>query len=474
MNHLNGNTARVAFETHPEPIEDLPRTELMGLNLVNATEEAALEWLCTRLNAGLPTRVAFLNAHCANLSARVPAYQEALSTAHAVLPDGSGVALALKMRGQRLTANLNGTDLIPALCTRLAAAGHSVFLLGGRPGVAADAADALQAMAPGLAVAGTHHGYFAADAEDAVIRQINASGADVVLVAMGVPSQELWLKRNAARLQATLTFGVGGLFDFLSGRIPRAPLWLRRTGLEWSYRLYQEPARMWRRYVLGNPEFIVRAGIDALPSRTAVVVEADLTAKRAVDFVAAAVGLTILSPILLAVAAAIRLTSKGPALLRQTRIGQNGAPFTIFKFRSMYHDAEARRADLVAQNAHGADGVTFKIKRDPRITRIGRLIRRSSIDELPQLLNVLNGTMSLVGPRPPLPIEVARYTHEQRRRLAGKPGLTCFWQVSGRSDLPFPRQVELDIDYLARRNLLIDLTILLRTVPAVLLARGAY
>jgi lipopolysaccharide/colanic/teichoic acid biosynthesis glycosyltransferase len=177
---------------------------------------------------------------------------------------------------------------------------------------------------------------------------------------------------------------------------------------------------------------------------------------------------------MLAVAAAVRLTSKGPAFLRQTRVGQDGAPFTIYKFRSMYHDAEARRAALVADNIHGAEGVTFKLKRDPRITGIGRFIRRMSIDELPQLVNVLNGTMSLVGPRPPLPAEVVRYTAEQRRRLAGKPGLTCLWQVSGRSNLPFPKQVELDVEYLAKRGIATDLSILLRTVPAVLLARGAY
>jgi lipopolysaccharide/colanic/teichoic acid biosynthesis glycosyltransferase len=202
--------------------------------------------------------------------------------------------------------------------------------------------------------------------------------------------------------------------------------------------------------------------------------QADLAAKRVIDVMAAAAGIAVLSPLLVTVAAAIRLTSEGPALLRQTRVGKDGAHFTIYKFRSMYKDADARRAALVAQNVHGSEGVTFKMRRDPRITSIGRLIRRSSIDELPQLLNVLNGTMSLVGPRPPLPAEVARYTVAQRRRLAGKPGITCLWQVSGRSDIPFPRQVELDVEYLASRSVFTDIAILFRTVPAVLLARGAY
>ncbi len=168
------------------------------------------------------------------------------------------------------------------------------------------------------------------------------------------------------------------------------------------------------------------------------------------------------------------MTSPGPALLRQTRIGRDGVPFSLVKLRSMYIDAEARRAALLATNQHGAAGVTFKMRNDPRVTPIGRFLRKSSIDELPQLWNVLRGDMSLVGPRPPLPQEVARYNAAQRRRLAGKPGLTCIWQISGRADLPFERQVELDIEYLRTRSLPKDLLIMLKTVPAVLMARGAY
>jgi exopolysaccharide biosynthesis WecB/TagA/CpsF family protein len=452
----------------------LPQTNLFGFNIINETRQATLDWLFARLEANWPTRVMFLNAHCANLSVRSGLYREALARADAVLPDGSGISLALRMRGERLAANLNGTDLIPALCQRLSGTGHSVFLLGGRPGVADRAAASLWLTAPGLKIAGAQHGYFDPAEEDRVIRDINASGATLLLVAFGAPTQELWLHRNAPRLRATLTFGVGGLFDFLSGRIPRAPSWLRRAGLEWTYRLYQEPARMWRRYILGNPEFLARAAVDAGWSAGGALRATDLAVKRALDVFAAATGLCLLAPLLFGIAIAIRLTSKGPGLLRQTRIGKDGAPFVLYKFRSMYHDAEARRAALLADNRHGADCVTFKMARDPRITPIGRLLRRSSIDELPQLINVLNGAMSLVGPRPPLPAEVARYSPRELERLAGKPGLTGPWQVSGRADLPFKRQVELDIDYLARRNVLLDLAILVRTVPAVSLARGAY
>jgi exopolysaccharide biosynthesis WecB/TagA/CpsF family protein len=474
MHHIERRAvARPAAPRAPRH-QELQATHVLGCPIINDTVLATLDWLQIRLDRNEPARIAFLNAHCANLRARDPDYASALDSAHAVLPDGSGIGLALRLRGEKLTANLNGTDLIPALCQRLAKSGHSVFLLGGQPGVARAAAKSLVATAPGLNIAGTHHGFFAHDEESAIVRKINASGASVVLVAFGVPLQDVWLARNAARLTAPLTFGVGGLFDFLSGRIPRAPSVLRRTGLEWTYRLYQEPRRMWRRYILGNPEFVARAVSAALTRPAVILRTADLAAKRALDVTAAGLGLVALAPLFLAVAAAVRVESKGPAFLRQTRIGKDGVPSTVFKFRSMVNDAEARRAALFAENTHGADAVTFKVKRDPRITRVGRVLRVSSIDELPQLLNVLNGTMSLVGPRPPLPAEVMRYTPHQRRRLACTPGITGLWQVSGRANIAFPQQVELDIAYLSRRNIFLDLSILARTVPAVLLARGAY
>jgi len=452
----------------------LPVLEMFGLPVVNATEHDALDWLCARLDAGVRTRVAFLNAHCVNVAAGNATYRAALEESDAVLPDGSGVALAARMRGQRIVANLNGTDLIPALGQRLAAARQSVFLLGGMAGIADDAAASLQRSCPGLIVAGTHHGFFNKDEERGVIDAINRSGADVVLVAMGVPRQDVWLHQVAPRLNATLTLGVGGLFDFLSGRIARAPEGLRKLGLEWTYRLYQEPKRMWRRYIAGNPAFMLRAARDALPARPDVIGSMDLAAKRAIDIAGASVGLLLGAPLFLTVAAIIKATTPGPAFLKQTRVGKDGETFGLFKFRSMYIDADARRAALEAQNQHGAEGITFKLKRDPRVTPFGRLLRKSSIDELPQLWNVLIGDMSLVGPRPPLPAEVARYNPAQRRRLAAKPGLTCLWQVSGRADLPFDRQVELDIEYLTTRTVLMDILIMLRTVPAVLTARGAY
>lgn len=195
--------------------------------------------------------------------------------------------------------------------------------------------------------------------------------------------------------------------------------------------------------------------------------------KRCIDRVGAGVGMLLLSPFFALVALLIKLESPGPVLFSQTRIGLGGQPFRCWKLRSMYIDAEQRKQELLEQNEMEG-GTTFKMKQDPRVTRVGRFIRKASIDELPQLWNVFIGDMSLVGPRPPVPREVAQYTARERLRLFVKPGITCIWQVSGRSDIPFPEQVLLDIEYMQKRSLWTDIKLLLRTLPAVLLARGAY
>ena len=197
-----------------------------------------------------------------------------------------------------------------------------------------------------------------------------------------------------------------------------------------------------------------------------------LTIKHGIDRVLAAVALLVAAPLFLLVMLAIKLEDGGPVFFRQTRIGAGGSSFRMWKFRSMVVDAEARLAAILAQSER--DGTCFKMKHDPRVTQVGRVLRRLSLDELPQLLNVLFGDMSLVGPRPALPREVLTYSPAARERLAGKPGLTCTWQVSGRANIPFDQQVKLDVEYLRTRSLLTDLQLMLRTIPAVLTARGAY
>jgi exopolysaccharide biosynthesis polyprenyl glycosylphosphotransferase len=195
--------------------------------------------------------------------------------------------------------------------------------------------------------------------------------------------------------------------------------------------------------------------------------------KRLLDIAASTMLLLLLTPLFLTIMLLIRLESPGPIFFKQIRVGRWGALFTMWKFRSMYIDAEARKAALLAENESGG-GVIFKMKQDPRITRVGQFIRKASIDELPQLWNVLMGDMSLVGPRPALPSEVNQYSLTDRRRLEVIPGITCIWQVSGRSDIPFPEQVKLDVQYIESSSFWQDLLILLKTVPAVLLGRGAY
>lgn len=235
---------------------------------------------------------------------------------------------------------------------------------------------------------------------------------------------------------------------------------LREAVLERYGSIGQSPLRYRARY------YVKRAGWVALVRGAYLV-------KRLFDMAVSAVLLVLLMPLFLAVALAIRLEDPGPVLFRQQRVGRWGTLFTMWKFRSMYTDAEERKQALLAANEmHG--GVTFKMKDDPRVTRVGRVIRKTSIDELPQLWNVLKGEMSLVGPRPPVPQEVDQYSLSDRRRLEVIPGITCIWQVSGRSEIPFDRQVELDVEYIHSQSLWTDLKIMFKTVPALLFGTGAY
>jgi len=197
-----------------------------------------------------------------------------------------------------------------------------------------------------------------------------------------------------------------------------------------------------------------------------------LAIKRVVDILGSLFFIVLLSPVMLLTALLVATTSRGPILYWQERVGKGGTPFRMAKFRSMYCDADERLANLAVLNE--VDGPVFKIRNDPRITPVGRIIRKLSIDELPQLFHVLAGTMSLVGPRPPLQAETELYDRWHRQRLLVKPGITCIWQVSGRSDLDFQTWVAMDIEYIANWSPMLDASILLKTVPAVITGRGAY
>lgn len=443
-----------------DPQEQL---DVMGYSLLNTSLPKAV----TTILAPGRRRVFFLNAHCANVGTKDMSYRAAMASAEIILPDGVGVEMAAKMQGNEIIENLNGTDLTPVLLQEAAKRGMSVFMLGGTPGTADRAADNICSKIPGLRIAGTCDGYGGMADNDAVVAQINASGADILLVALGVPMQEKWLNSNFAGLNTRIALAVGGLFDFWAGNVSRAPRAIRKAKMEWVWRLAMEPRRMAKRYLIGNFAFLARAANHAFRETEKYAVT-----KRIIDLALSLGAMAILGPILLMVMLAIRLESPGSAVFRQTRVGKNGKTFTLYKLRSMYTDAEERRAALLATSDR--KGVCFKSKSDPRVTRVGRFIRRYSLDELPQIMNVVRGEMSVVGPRPALPEEVQAYPPRALKRLSVKPGLTGLWQVSGRADIGFDQMVEMDVAYAKTQSTLLDAILIGMTFKAIFSGRGAY
>jgi N-acetylglucosaminyldiphosphoundecaprenol N-acetyl-beta-D-mannosaminyltransferase len=236
----------------------LPRTALLGFPLNTSSMEESILAIMERLYAEHPSHGCFVNAHCVNLACRDAEYAHVLRSAEFCFPDGVGLRIAGKMLGRQITHNVNGTDMFPLLCAALEESDAGVFLFGGQPGVAEQTRGWIESHYPRVRVRGVRHGYFSPEEEPLVIRHIAHSGARLLLVALGAPVQDVWIHRHLSELGVSVAMGVGGLFDFYSGRIPRAPLWVRSRGGEWLYRLYQEPRRMWKRYVLGNPLFLWR------------------------------------------------------------------------------------------------------------------------------------------------------------------------------------------------------------------------
>jgi len=484
-----------AIDYSPEIID------FFGIKVANKTMQEAVADIVSFASRETQTQVAFVNPDCLNIAWKNDAYRSLLDRSEYVLPDGIGLHIGCRLQQVSLKANVNGTDLFPELCAQMQHSGLRLFLLGARPGIAEATASNMRKRFPGLDICGTQHGYFDRAQTRQVVDKINQSRADIVLVAMGAPNQELWIDAHRQQLDARVLMGVGGLFDFYSGRISRAPAWVRELGMEWGWRLLQEPRRMWKRYVIGNPLFLYRVwrhgkaqGVAHVNGESASKLHSternflgrklqrlrwglsekiSRGFKRTLDITVSASMLLLLSPLFAVVAVAIRLESAGPILFSQQRVGLLGRSFNFWKFRSMYIDAEQRKVELMSRNEMQG-GVLFKMKDDPRITRVGRVIRRTSIDELPQLWNVLRGDMSLVGPRPCLPTEAENYSIEDRNRLDALPGLTCTWQVSGRSDIPFKQQVRMDVEYIHRASMAEDLRLMFKTIPAIVSGRGAY
>lgn len=244
---------------HSGPKEKPGQIEMLGVRIDNLDQQSALNWIAQQAkDHASTTQLAFVNPDCLNIATRNREYRERLNQADRVFADGIGVHLGCNMLDLAMRSNLNGTDLFPLICELAQAEELSIYLLGGRPGVTETMISKLAARFPALRIAGHRHGYFTAADEAQLLAEIRNAGADILLVAFGAPKQELWIAAHRDQLGVGLAVGVGGLFDFISERIPRAPLWMREVGLEWLYRLIQEPGRMWKRYVIGNPLFLYR------------------------------------------------------------------------------------------------------------------------------------------------------------------------------------------------------------------------
>ncbi len=234
------------------------RIRMLEIPINNLTMGEVLEVLLQSMRGKTAQQICFINADCMNIACRDEAYFGMLKMADYVFADGIGLKLAGKLLNRPVRQNINGTDLFPRLLSRMEAEKKSVYFLGARPEVVEGVASWVRGHYPQLKIAGFRSGYFKPEEEDSVVNEVAASGANLLMVALGAPRQDLWIARHKARLGAGAAVGVGGLFDFYSGRIPRAPQWLREMGMEWTYRLVQEPGRMWKRYLIGNGLFLGR------------------------------------------------------------------------------------------------------------------------------------------------------------------------------------------------------------------------
>jgi N-acetylglucosaminyldiphosphoundecaprenol N-acetyl-beta-D-mannosaminyltransferase len=235
-----------------------PEITVCGLHMNNLSMEEVVQKIKTSVLSKEKTKIAFINADCVNIASKTQQYKDNVNNMDLALIDGAGIRIAGKLLHQPVKDNVNGTDLFPKLCQLLNEINGSIYLLGAKPGVADKVAEWIVRHCPAVKVKGVQHGYYPDADTQEVINRINAAKPDVLLVAMGAPKQEAWITQHMQALDVTVAMSVGGLFDFYSGNIPRAPYWMRKRGLEWVYRLYQEPGRMWQRYLIGNAVFLGR------------------------------------------------------------------------------------------------------------------------------------------------------------------------------------------------------------------------
>ncbi|MGA1868139.1 MAG: exopolysaccharide biosynthesis polyprenyl glycosylphosphotransferase [bacterium] len=686
--------------------------KLFGIPIDRVTTRDVLQKIEDFIKEDKPHQIVYINVDCINKCFFDKKYRKIIEEADLVYADGMGIVHASKLFGSRLPERVNAGDFLPDLCNLCVDKGYKIFLLGGGYGIVEKMEKNLLLRFPGLQIVGRHHGFFADIDEDKIIEMINKSSPDILLVGMGAPKQEKWIKKNLKYLNVPICWGVGGLFDYYAEKVKRAPIFIRKIGFEWLFRLCIEPKRLWKRYLLGNVFFALRlfllvildivfislgwissyhiryklnrfftlpinpfpVYLRALPgvlliwivlssyfglykqwrqdvskieqfsalittifygllicmsfsflfkelqigrsiilfscgmnlfllslSRSLVSVverahKQDIKLKRALiigtgrladavwqevensplgyevvgflqedatrkesnkkqkrtapiigtlselrekiteenidevfvassdisiqdklnliarqngfkadfkivsgafldfsrrvhidkiadvplldlsenernnwyeyskiimDTVIASVLLLLSFPLWVIIALAIKFDSKGPVFFKQQRVGKDGNYFIIYKFRTMYTHTPSEM--LSPNNPH-----------DPRITRVGKFLRAFSLDELPQFVNVIQGDMSLVGPRPEMPFIVKKYEFWERERTKVRPGITGLWQIVGRKDLPLQSNLEYDFYYIKHRSLLMDIAVIVKTIPAVLFRRGAF
>jgi exopolysaccharide biosynthesis WecB/TagA/CpsF family protein len=415
----------------------------------------------------------------------------------------------LRRLGLRGQPRVYGPALTLHLCEAAARLGLPVGFYGGTKTALALLVKRLQERYPGLKVTYAYSPPFRAltpDEESGTITAIRQSECRILFVGLGCPKQERWMAEHREVLPVVMV-GVGAAFDFISGTKPQAPHWMQRLGLEWLFRLSTEPGRLWFRYAWHNPRFIGLVGWQLIrtrwrsrsrkPRAEQTTPEAgaqsdkvwegidiqglerslrqkpiQLIVKRIFDWATAALMLLALAPTLLLIALLVRFSSRGPVTFSQRRVGYREAAFVMHKFRTMRIEQDL--ATTSAQQAAAAHGVLVKQENDPRVTRIGKFLRSTSLDELPQLFNVLKGDMSLVGPRPLVPFMLEPYPDFRKARALVRPGITGLWQVRdrGRNTSAVPMMSH-DLEYIRRFSLGLDLGILLRTLFVVGSRKGA-
>ena len=686
------------------------KSNLCGIDIDTLTTSDLLDRISDFIQEGTPHQIVYVNIDSLNKSFMDHRYREIIKTSDLVYADGMGVVWASYLFGKSLPERVNLGDFLPELCGMCINKGYKLYLLGGEKNIATQAAAAMQKDFPGLEIVGCRDGFFDESENDEVIKEIQEAKPDILMVGMGVPRQEKWIRRHLKELDVPVAWGVGALFDYYSGKFPRAPVWMRKAGFEWLFRLILEPKRLWKRYLLGNFIFTLRvaflviidiyiAGIAwivayhlrfywnhlfwkpinqlepyllALPliiitwivicarvglyrrrtnftpveetksiffaviwftisaaaisfllkeqdlGRSVVLISGalifvllfasriffrwyenrmllkgygrirtlivgigelaekvclrmedhhqsnreiigfvsckdsskgdnfaghpiigisnhlksiiadreideviianpDLThqeilnlivgnesknvrfnvvsdmfeilssqvnideidnfpvvtlnsggmnriqlgIKRIVDIVLSFIMLVPCIIIFPVIALIIKISSPGPVFFKHERVGKDGEKFTMYKFRTMHQNVDSYQEAPTNPD-------------DERIIPIGKFLRRTSLDELPQLFNVIKGEMSLVGPRPEMPFIVDKYEKWQRRRLTVKPGITGLWQIIGRKDLPLHANLEYDFYYIQNQSLIFDLIILFKTIMVVLLGKGAY